>query len=304
MRPTYKHKFKRLLKLAHANITRNAYISITTTVMMALILFVFNVAWSLNALTQKSLNELESKVDLIVYISDDTSLYDITDMQNAIEGLSEVLEVSYTSKEEALKTFLKLYPEKESLFTDYGLANPLPGNFRITANSAQDHEKILQYLKESPYAPYMLDVESMNENKTIMERLIKVKNISKTLIFGIMLAFTAGSVVIVVNAIHLSIFTRKKEIQIMQMVGAHPDMIRLPFLIEGAIYSLTSVLFSFILLYLFMLGTGLKDLLSFKNDLQIILLLSTQMGTGLLIGLGSSLVAINFYLKRNFDLEK
>lgn len=303
MRPTYRHQFKRLIHLAGQSLNRNLYMSITTTVMMGLILFIFNVVWSLNVLTQGSLEELETKVDLIVYISDTTSLYDITDMKNTLEGLPDVVEVDYTSKEEALQSFLKLYPDKEALFTSYGLENPLPANFRIVTDSPEDHTDVMGYLDASPYAPYLLEVESANENQEIVERLVKVRDFTQKLVIGVILAFAIGSLFMIMNAIHLSIFTRKKEIQIMQMVGAHPSMIRFPFLFEGALYSGLAVLFSFLLLFLFVFGTDLNTFLSFSENFNPWLILGIEMIAGLSIGVLSSLLAINFYLKRTFALE-
>jgi len=303
MRPTYRHQFKRLIHLAGQSLNRNLYMSITTTVMMGLILFIFNVVWSLNVLTQGSLKELETKVDLIVYISDTTSLYDITDMKNTLEGLPDVVEVDYTSKEEALQSFLNLYPDKEELFTNYGLENPLPANFRIVTDSPEDHTDIMGYLDASPYAPYLLEVESANENQEIVERLVKVRDFTQKLVIGVILAFAIGSLFMIMNAIHLSIFTRKKEIQIMQMVGAHPSMIRFPFLFEGALYSGLAVLFSFFLLFLFVFGTDLNTFLSFSENFNPWIILGVEMIAGLSIGVLSSLLAINFYLKRTFALE-
>lgn len=277
--------------------------SLTTTVMMGLILFIFNVVWALNVLTQGSLQELEAKVDLILYIDDSTSLYDITDMKNTLAALPEVVEVDYTSKEEALQNFLDLYPDKESLFTSYGLENPLPANFRIVTQSPDEHAEVMDFLESSPYANYLLEVESANENQQIVERLVKVRDFTQTLVVGVILAFAVGSVLMIMNAIHLSIYTRKKEIQIMQMVGAHPSMIRFPFLFEGALYSGLAVLFSFALLFLFVFGTQLNAFMSFSENFHPFAVLGIELGVSLLIGLLSSLLATNFYLKRSFTLD-
>lgn len=291
------------MQLAGQSLNRNLYMSITTTVMMGLILFIFNVIWSLNVLAQSSLDQLETKVDLILYVDDSTSLYDITDMKNTLDSLPEVIEVDYTSKEEALQNFLEQYPEKEALFTNYGLENPLPANFRIVTDSPADHTSVLSYVEASPYGAYLLEVESANENQEIVERLVNMRDFTQTLVIGVIFAFVLGSLFMIMNAVHLSIFTRKKEIQIMQLVGAHPSMIRFPFLFEGALYSVLAVLFSFALLTIFVLGTNLTSFLNLSNSLQPLIFLGAELLISLLIGLLSSLLAINFYLKRTFALD-
>jgi len=291
------------MQLAGQSLNRNLYMSITTTVMMGLILFIFNVIWSLNVLAQTSLDQLETKVDLILYVNDSTSLYDITDMKNTLDSLPEVIEVDYTSKEEALQSFLEQYPDKEALFTNYGLENPLPANFRIVTDSPSDHDSVLTYVEASPYGAYLLEVESASENQEIVERLVDMRDFTQTLVIGVIFAFVLGSLFMIMNAVHLSIFTRKTEIQIMQLVGAHPSMIRFPFLFEGALYSVLAVLFSFALLTLFVIGTNLTSFLNLENSLQPLIFLGAELLVSLLIGLLSSLLAINFYLKRTFALD-
>jgi cell division transport system permease protein len=271
--------------------------------MMGLILFIFNVIWSLNVLAQNSLEQLETKVDLILYVDDSTSLYDITDMKNTLDSLPEVVEVDYTSKEEALENFLSQYPDKEALFTSYGLENPLPANFRIVTDSPEDHTEVLTYIEASPYGEYLLEVESASENQEIVERLVNVRDFTQTLVIGVIFAFVLGSLFMIMNAVHLSIFTRKTEIQIMQLVGAHPSMIRFPFLFEGALYSVLAVLFSFALLALFVIGTDLTSFLDLSEGLNPLVFLGVELLISLMIGLLSSLLAINFYLKRTFALD-
>ena len=107
----------------------------------------------------------------------------------------------------------------------------------------------------------------------------------------------------IMNAIHLSIFTRKTEIQIMQLVGAKPHMIRFPFLFEGALYSLIAVFFSFILLILFVEGTNLTSFSTFQESFNPALLFGLELLVSITIGIASSYAAINYYLKRTLVLE-
>ena len=136
-----------------------------------------------------------------------------------------------------------------------------------------------------------------------MSRLISVTEFTKKLIFGVIITFIFGSLLITINAIHLSIFTRKLEIQVMQLVGANPNMIRLPFIFEGAIYSLIAVLFSFTLLIVFLEGSELSSLETFTDNFNPALLFLLEFLGSLSIGILSSYIALNHYLKRTFLLE-
>ena len=132
---------------------------------------------------------------------------------------------------------------------------------------------------------------------------MSVSNFTKKLIIGVTLTFMFGSLLMIMNAIHLSIFTRKREIQIMQLVGAKPRMIRFPFLFEGAFYSVLAVFFSFILLIFFLEGTKLGDLSSFQESFRPAIIFGIELIASIGIGVISSYLAITYYLKRTLVLE-
>ena len=89
----------------------------------------------------------------------------------------------------------------------------------------------------------------------------------------------------------------------MQLVGADPAMIRLPFLIEGASYGFFAFFLSLTLLVLFIQGTQLRDLANFSTLWNPWLLLILEILASIGVGVASSLLAVNRYLKRGFILE-
>lgn len=303
MRIRLRHNFKRLAQISFQNIGRNLLLSVATAVMMGLILFIFNVIMVLNVLTQATIEKIAEKVDLIVYLSDETLPYEIDRIVKDIESLPVVKSVQYTSKREALTEFLAEYPEKADPFTNYGIANPLPGNIKIVTEKPEEHAAVREHLEKASYARYLVDTESAGENQEIVERLISVTNFTQKLIFGVIITFIFGSLLIIINAIHLSIFTRKLEIQIMQLVGANPNIIRFPFIFEGMVYSLIAVFFSFSLLMVFLEGSHLTALANFNANFNPLLLFGLELAGSIAIGVLSSYIALNYYLKRTLILE-
>lgn len=279
-------------------------LSIATTVMMGLILFIFNVIIVLNVLTASSLDALGEKVDLLLYVSDDASVIEITDLMNEIESIPIVESVDYTSKEDALSEFLDLYPEKSDPFTTYGIENPLPGNIKIVTEEPDQHSMVVDYIESSSYEELLINIESSDENQEIVSRLLSVTNFTQKLVIGVIITFIFGSLLMIMNAIHLSIFTRKTEIQIMQLVGAKPHMIRFPFLFEGAFYSMIAVFFSFILLIMFIEGTNLSSFTNFQENFNPATLVGLELLVSTIIGVVSSFIAITYYLKRTLILQK
>jgi len=303
MRPRLAYNLGRLARISLQNVGRNLLLSVATTVMMGLILFIFNVIMVLNVLTQSALDQLAEKIDLIVYLNESSSLIGINDLVAEVQSLPVVTEVQYTSSAEALEQFIDLYPDKADPFTVYGIENPLPANLRIVTESPDQHAMVLDYLKDSAYSELLLSTESSSENQAIAARLINVTQFTKKLIVGVVITFVFGSLLMIMNAIHLSIFTRKTEIQIMQLVGAKPGMIRFPFLVEGGVYSFIAVFFSFFLLMFFLEGTALSEYINFSADFSPFWLFAGEMLASVGVGVLASNLATNFYLKRTLVLE-
>jgi cell division transport system permease protein len=304
MRPKFGNKLRKLCKISLKNISRNFLLSLATTIMMGLILFIFNVILVLNVLVQASLSELEDKVDLIIYVSEETSLLDINGLIEEVDSIPIVKSVVYTSKGEALKDFLSLYPEKANPFALYGIENPLPANLQIITESPDQHSIVTTYLEGTQYSELLLEVESASDNQIIVSKLIEVRVFTQKLIVGVIVTFIFGSLLMIMNAIHLSIFTRKREIQIMQLVGAQPSMIRFPFLFEGGLYSIVALLFSLLLLMAFVRGTNLSEFTQFSEQFRPLLLFVAEFFASLAIGVLSSYIAITYYLKRTLLLQK
>ncbi len=271
--------------------------------MMGLILFVFNIILTLNFLTQNSLNELEKKVDLIIYLDEEASLYEVTQLVDEIQSNPDVLKVEYTTKETALENFLASYPDQADPFTKYELENPFPGSLRIVTEDPSKHDQILKQISRSPYGKWMLSTESSEENQEIVERLLKITDFTRKLIFGVILSFLFGALIMGMNAIQLSIFTRKTEIQIMQLVGAKPLTIYLPFMLEGVFHSLLALLFSGGLLVLFIIGTDVLPYLALENTEGILVIALLEVFLCTLLGLGASSLAVRLHLKRSLVLD-
>jgi len=298
-----RHPLRRLVRLSLQNLERNLILSVATTLMLGLILFIFNVILVLNVLTQGSLDELGKKIDLIVYLTDDASTYQVNQMMDGLQKNPDVASVAYTSKDDALNEFLALYPDKSDPFSEYGIANPLPANLRIVTQSPDLHDAVLDSLKNSAYAPLLLDSESSNDNQAIASRLLSLTEFTKRLIFGVILTFLFGSLLMVMNAIHLSIYTRKTEIQIMQLVGARASMIYAPFLMEGAFYAVTAVLVSLFLLLLFVKGTQLGSYIDWQFSVNPFAIIGLEILGSVAVGLLASALATRTYLKRSLILD-
>ena len=291
--------FSRSLHLALDNLSRNKFLTLATVLVMALILFIFNIIFSVNLLAQNAIQDLKSKVDLILYLEDNADSLRVNQLVKDLDAFPETTTVTYTSKEQALQDFLDKYSEDMNPFATYDLENPLPASIQIITQTPEDHETILTYLAQEGYNDLLLDTESRAENAQIVDNLLRVTDFSQKVLLGIVIAFILGSILIIANVIQVTIFHRKREIQIMRLVGAGINFIRSPFMIEGAIYGLSSVVISFGLFLLFDVLVDLSSITFSSGEIHYAPLLLLQIAAGLFLGVLSSLLAINHYLKKD-----
>ena len=255
----------RALKLGLANFRRNKFLSIATILVMAVIIFIFNVILAIQFISNQALQALSERVDIVVYLHDDIGYYDATRLKDGLEMIGGVTKVKYTSKDEALQIVAKTHPQTADFLKKFNLNNPLPPSLSIVTSSPDIYPKIQQFLELPENKDLMSNyvAEGLGgENVVISEVAKNLNNIShfvRQIIFWMVLVFVLGGTLVMVNAIQLTIFTRKNEIYIMRLVGATPNFIRLPFIIEGIFYGILSVILSFIILAALGYGIRLED---------------------------------------------
>lgn len=290
--------FTRSLRLAIDNLLRNKFLTIATILLMALILLIFNIIFSVNLIARQGIADLQEKVDLIVYLENDADAILINQVVQALDKLPEVTSVIYTTKEEALASLLDKYSDKINPFTTFDLDNPLPASLQIITAQPEDHQTVLEYLNLPNYEGLFLDIEMNAENEQIVTNLTQITQFSEKILFGIVTTFLIGSLLIIANAIHVTIFNRKREIEIMRLVGANLHFIRSPFVIEGAFYGLGSVLLSFGVFILFAQAIDLSSITWLQGEIYYGRLFVVQLLASLLLGMSSSLLAIQHYLNK------
>jgi cell division transport system permease protein len=244
-------------------------------------------------------------VDLVFYLKDGTDYYTANSITDKIRQIPGVKNVEYISKEQALSIISKTYPETAEFLLKFNLKNPLPASVSVTTESAEQQRDVLNSVAKSPYAQYIENNRQQNrvDNQNIIastaENLININNFVKQLIFWVVFIFIIGGALIVINAIQLTIFTRRNEIFIMRLVGATPNFIRLPFLTEGVCYAVIAVILSFVLLYVTGQALDLESVQILKElgQLNLTNVFLVEVALCALLALISSLATVEKYIK-------
>lgn len=208
------------------SIRRNLWLSLASvlTVMISLVILGSSVFFLLNA--SNLAKNFESQLEIAVFTQDRLSSTEVQALGKEIEGLAGVATVELVPKEQALKEFSKSMGST-SIISDLGDTNPFPDKFTVQVTDPQQVNSIVDTLTG------LAGVENVVYGKEIVDILLKFTNWLRWVGVSIVLAFAVASLVLISLNIKMNVFSRRREIQIMKLVGASNGFIRWPFLIEG-----------------------------------------------------------------------
>uniref|UniRef100_A0A7C4R2R5 Cell division protein FtsX n=1 Tax=candidate division CPR3 bacterium TaxID=2268181 RepID=A0A7C4R2R5_UNCC3 len=296
----------KLLKNAAQSIIRNKWLTFATVTVMTLTLFTISVFIVLNLLVNSTIETVKSKIDLEVYFKDEVTEDMILDIKKEVSKLPEVKEAQYITKEDAVKIFKEKYKGDSSLSEAVSeTPDSLPASLRIGFYKAEDIETINKMFRGGKYDAVTDDTSYENNGNTI-NALIAFSSYIKKGGLGLSLVFLITSLIVVLNTIRMTMYTRREEIEIMKLVGATNWYIRWPFVLEGAFYGFISMIIASIALlicfkfggpyligYLEEFSVGFVDAL---NNYGIMILL-WQFAVSVFVGVVSASIAIGRYLR-------
>lgn len=295
------------LKLSLSNIWRNKLLSVATIFVIGVIIFTFNIILAINLITQNALSDLSKKIDITVYIKESTTEDQVQKLISELQNFKEVEKVTYTSKEDALKQIKTTHPDISLSFEKYNLGNPLPASINITTKDPKYHKAVADFLAQDQYRIYLTNVITANskENNVVIssvsKNLLKLSDFTHQVVFWLIITFVLGGILIILNALQITIFNRKHEISIMKLVGASHWFIRSPFIIEAIIYGTMAVLLSFLMLIILTQQIQIQDtsLWQYYSKINFFKVFALELIVTIILSITSSLIATYEYLKKD-----
>jgi cell division transport system permease protein len=221
------------------------------------------------------------------------------ELQETIRGLPNVRSIALVTREEAWAETEAGQPTLKEIALD----NPLPDSFRVEATDVRGMDALTQDLRDKERFP---EIDWVNASSTEVRSLIALARVIRILGGAISLGLFGATLFIVYNTIRLTVFARRREIRIMQLVGATPRFIRLPLLLEALFYGVAGASIACLLLWL-----AARETLRFVQQLHSPLMADVtirfspiEFGSGLiaigiLIGLFGSSLAMRRFLRQN-----
>jgi cell division transport system permease protein len=223
------------LKEALRSMKRNPIPSFAAMASVLVTLLVLGVFIPVVQATTGAANEVRQKVSLEVYLKRDVTKDQIAHVRGLLTSQDGVKSVLFVSKAEAYKREAKQNPEAYALLG----SNPLPDSFRITPKNPDDVTAIRDALapttasgKRTVIDPAIDEVKNRKDETDKILTATKVVKMAMLLLCGLLVI---ASALLVSNTIRLSLFSRRREVEVMKLVGATDWFIRWPFVIEGII---------------------------------------------------------------------
>jgi len=300
-----KKSLQRIFQVGWTNFKRNSYLSMGTTGVMVLVLFLFSGLMSLNYLASQVVSGLEEKVDVSVYFKNDASEEEITMVKSDLELLGTVKNVEYVSKDQALNEFKERHAG-DTLVQD-SLAeldeNPLQASLNVKAEDSTQYASIVTFLEGNKFRS-LVDKINFYENEQVIARVLTISGGLQNWGFLLTMALALIAVLVTFNTVRLTIYSQKQEIEIMRLVGGSNWHIKAPYLVEGGMYGALASVIVTVMFYpiVFFVSPKIESLMPgvslisyfASNIIQFIFLLFF---IGILLGVTSSFVAIRRFLK-------
>jgi len=244
-------RFAFFLGEAYRALRRNAAPSAAAIVTIAVTVLLIGVLVPVLDASGSKTDDVRSQLELKVFLFDDATNNEITSLQDKISGIPHVENVEYISPAAALKILQERLEDKSLL--DQLNTNPLPPAFNVKVDNPDNIESVQTALsppdstgKPQPISAAIDDIVTGQETQQIRE----VTSAVKILLAVIAVLLAVASLFLVGNTIRLSIYARRREVEVMQLVGATDWFIRWPFVIEGLVVGLFGAIIAVGILFL------------------------------------------------------
>lgn len=219
-----------VLKETGSNLVRNLTLTLASLLTVAIALAFVAVSFLIGTGINQSFLGLRSDVQMFVYMNPTATEEQIDSVRSSLEDNPQVESITFLDREATFEEFQRLFEDQPD-FVDAIRPEELPQSFRVKPTST-DADVVAAVGSEFESMTGVLRVEYAEEYARQVQRSLTTLN-SWVRIFGIALIFV--SVLLIFNTIRTAVFARRREIEVMRLVGASNWFIRLPFMAEGLV---------------------------------------------------------------------
>jgi len=215
------------------NLTRNVTLTLASVLTVVVSLTLFGSAWMLNQGVANANDRFKGGIEFIVYLQPDAPQEQMDSVRGDLEANPDVERIEFVNQDETYQEFQDLFQESPQLIETV-TADILPPSFRV-APKVQDPDVVQELGRQFEDKPGVYDVVFAFEVvKRIQETFNKI-GVRFLIASGLLLL---AALMLILNTIRVAMFARRREIEVMKLVGATNWFIRVPFIVEGIIQTL------------------------------------------------------------------
>ena len=290
----------RSLRDALKSVVRNFSLSIASVTCITITLVIIAAALLISDNVRNFTHEIERDVTIVAFLNSDVDDATRENFELAIKKNSNIETFTFKSKEQVKEDMIKENETFSKVISGWDeKSNPLMDTYTIKVH---DVNKIGDTAKE---IQSMTGVDSVQYGEDLVEKLVDVFNAIEKITFIAAGALIIVTIFLIINTIKLTIFSRKREIGIMRLVGASNGRIKLPFVIEGIILGMIGsivpilvVIFGYSTLYDYFDGVLFSSVIKLVKPMPSVVNTSLIiLAIGMLVGMIGSARAVRKYVK-------
>ena len=282
---------------AFKNLRLNLLMSATAVTTTAVCILILGIGLLVDAHVEGIVRNVGQDVAITAFFPEDVDQERIDEVITSVEGYPEVNESAYVSKVEALERFRETFADQPDIARSIS-SDVLPASMEIQLKDSSDSSVVADRLREEGFQD--------DEIRYPQQTVDRLNQITGYLIWGLRGAtalFLVASVLLIFNTIRLSIFARRKEIEVMKLVGASDSFVRTPFVLEGLVQGLIGAVPAALLvvwmdsLFVGWAQQNLPFLPISSGAVNALIVLLLLLFVGALVGVAGSFFSVRRFLK-------
>jgi len=292
--------FFRSIRDAFKSVFRNFSLSLASISCITITLIIVAVALIASLNVNNFTKEIKEDVTIVVFVKRNATEDEVAKVNEKLKKMSNIASIDYKSKAQLKQEMSETSSVLASTMAEWAEdENPLKDTFQVKVKDIEKIKNTANKINE------MDEVDSVNYGETMVNKLLSAFKVIEKVTAIVVIALLVVTVFLIINTIKLTIFSRKREISIMRLVGASNITIKMPFVIEGMILGvLGSIVPILLILYGYYAGYNHFDgqlysplIKLIKPEPFIYMLSGIVLLIGIVVGMIGSYRAVKKYLK-------
>ena len=292
--------FFRSIRDAFKSVFRNFSLSLASISCITITLIIVAIALIASLNVNNFTKEIKEDVTIVVFVKRNATEDEVAKVNEKLKTMSNITSIDYKSKAQLKQEMSETSSVLASTMAEWAEdENPLKDTFQVKVKDIEKIKNTANKINE------MDEVDSVNYGETMVNKLLSAFKVIEKVTAIVVIALLVVTVFLIINTIKLTIFSRKREISIMRLVGASNITIKMPFVIEGMILGvLGSIVPILLILYGYYAGYNHFDgqlysplIKLIKPEPFIYMLSGIVLLIGIVVGMIGSYRAVKKYLK-------